>query len=304
MNDIFKDIIDSEKWKNTTLIDKGWSKDKKYYIETINGEKLLLRLSDISEYETKKRDYELLKQLDEISVLMSRPLGFGLCNNSKTVYTIFTWIDGEDAEYIIPKLTVQEQYNIGIQAGKILKEVHQTKIAHNQLKWSQRFNKKVDRKIEAYESCSIKFEGSDYIIKYINENRYLLENRIQVFQHGDYHIGNMVLTKKGDLGIIDFNRLDFGDPWEEFNRITFCASISKHFASGRINGYFDNNVPDDFFRLLALYIGSNQLSSIPWAIPFGKKDVNFMLKQAKDVLEWYNDFKTYIPNWYVSGLEI
>jgi len=32
----------------------------------------------------------------------------------------------------------------------------------------------------------------------------------------------------------DFNRLDYGDPWEEFNRIVWCAGISKQFASGRI----------------------------------------------------------------------
>jgi aminoglycoside phosphotransferase (APT) family kinase protein len=170
----------------------------------------------------------------------------------------------------------------------------------NQSKWSEYFNKKIDRKIEKYKACPIKFEGSDYIINYINRNRYLLEDRPQVFQHGDYHIGNMILTKNGSVGIIDFNRLGFGDPWEEFNRITFCAGVSKFFASGRINGYFNNNIPDTFFRLLALYIGSNQLSSIPWAIPFGQEDINFMLKQANDVINWYNGFETHIPSWYIS----
>ncbi|TCT17195.1 aminoglycoside phosphotransferase (APT) family kinase protein [Natranaerovirga pectinivora] len=304
MNDKFKDITGSDNWKNIVLIDKGWSSDKKYYINTNNGEQFLLRLSNISEYHTKKDDYELLKQLDELPVIMSRPLAFDVCNDGNDVYTLFTWVDGKDAERIIPMLSDIEQYKIGVQAGEILRKIHETKVRHNLPEWSHRFNNKINRKIAAYEACSIKFEGSDSIINYINENRFLLENRPQVFQHGDYHIGNMTISEKGDLGIIDFNRLDFGDPWEEFNRITFCAGVSKFFASGRINGYFDNNVPDTFFRLLALYIGCNQLSSIPWAIPFGQDDINYMLKQAMNVLEWYKGFKTYIPSWYIFNNEI
>jgi aminoglycoside phosphotransferase (APT) family kinase protein len=296
----FKDIFDSEKIKNVQLINKGWSKDKKYRIEINSDKYFLLKISNITEYNTKKRDFELLKQIDEQSFLMSRPIEFGLFNQGKEVYTLFNWIEGEDAENIIPLLSDIEQYNIGICAGEILRKIHQVKIPIKQTPWSEYFNKKIDRNVKVYEACSIKFEGSDSIIEYINTNRRLLENRIQVLQHGDYHIGNMILTKNNDLGIIDFNRLDFGDPWEEFNRITFCSGVSKFFASGRINGYFDNDVPDMFFRLLALYIGSNQLSSIPWAIPFGEKDTKIMLQKAVEVLESFNGFETYIPNWYIS----
>ena len=67
-----------------------------------------------------------------------------------------------------------------------------------------------------------------------------------------------------------------------------------------MDGYFDNNVPPDFWRLLALYIGSNTLASVPWAIPFGEKEVRTMLRQAKDVLRWYDGFRTVIPHWYMD----
>ena len=45
------------------------------------------------------------------------------------------------------------------------------------------------------------------------------------------------------LYIIDFNRNDFGYPWEEFNRIVWCAQATPLFATGMVNGYFDNDVP-------------------------------------------------------------
>ena len=72
------------------------------------------------------------------------------------------------------------------------------------------------------------------------------------------------------------------------------------FASGIINGYFDNEVPLEFWKLLALYISSNMLSSIPWAIPFGEGEVDTMLNQAKDVLSWYNNMRNPVPTWYVK----
>lgn len=40
-------------------IDKGWSGDKKYYVENIKGQKFLLRVSDISEYEIKNQNLTL-----------------------------------------------------------------------------------------------------------------------------------------------------------------------------------------------------------------------------------------------------
>lgn len=43
-------------------IHKGWSGDKKFYIETKNSERLLLRISDISKYEEKKYEFALIKK--------------------------------------------------------------------------------------------------------------------------------------------------------------------------------------------------------------------------------------------------
>ena len=100
------------------------------------------------------------------------------------------------------------------------------------------------------------------------------------------------------LIIIDFNRFSFGDPWEEFNRIVWCAQKSPAFAKGMIDGYFDFAIPEEFWKLLALYISSNTLGSLPWAVPFGQKQVEIMMQQAEEVLEWFDDFKEIIPCWY------
>ncbi len=278
-------------------INKGWSCDKKYCITTAEGVKYLLRVTPEEKSTTRSDMFRMLQQVESLGVSMCKPVEFGKCDEG--VYTILTWVDGNDAEEIIPNLSDSDQYTYGFEAGRILKVIHSIPAPENQPDWETRFNTKIDHKIKMYNECPIKFDGAENIIAYIESNRHLLANRPQCFQHGDYHIGNMMI-ENNKLVIIDFDRYDFGDPWDEFNRIVWCAQSSPIFASGIINGYFDNEIPIEFWKLLALYISSNMLSSIPWAIPFGESEVNTMLNQAKDVLSWYNNMQNPVPTWYVK----
>lgn len=293
-----KDIPHYEDFVNIIPIEKGWSGDKKYYIETAHDEKLLLRISGISEYDRKKAEFEIMQKVCDTGAPSSVPVDFGVCGEGNSVYSLFTWIEGEDAERILPKLSREEQYNLGIDAGKLLTKLHAIPAPKEQEDWELRFNRKIDTKIRKYEECGIRFPGDSMILGYIEENRVLLAGRPQTFQHGDYHIGNMIVSPEGKIFVIDFNRFDFGDPWEEFNRIVWCAAASPAFAAGRIDGYFGGRPPEEFFRLLALYISSNTLSSIYWAIPFGQGEIDTMMKQAKNVIDWFDGMRDPVPRWY------
>ncbi|MBR3767637.1 MAG: phosphotransferase [Clostridia bacterium] len=277
-------------------INKGWSCDKKYCVTTADGTKYLLRVTPYDKSSNRENMFRMQQEVAKLGIPMCKPVDFGKCDEG--VYTLQTWIDGKDAEDVIPTLTDSEQYTFGLEAGRILKKIHSIPAPPDQPDWEIRFNKKMDRKIQMYNDCPIKFQGAEYIIDYIEANRHLLKNRPQTYQHGDYHIGNMMI-ENGKIVIIDFDRYDFGDPWEEFNRIVWCASAPL-FASGIVNGYFDDNVPTDFWKLLALYISSNMLSSIPWAIPFGDGEIQTMLNQAKDVLDWYDNMQNPVPSWYFN----
>ena len=280
-------------------INKGWSCDKKYCVTDDKGTKYLLRITPLEKSASREDMFRMQKEVTSLDIPMCQPVEMGRCEEG--VYILQTWIDGKDAEDIIPCLTDSEQYALGIEAGKILKKIHSIPAPEGQSDWEMRFNAKMDRKIKMYQECPIKFDGADKIIDYINKNRHLLAGRPQTFQHGDYHIGNMMI-ENGKIVIIDFDRYDFGDPWEEFNRIVWCAQKAPVFATGIVDGYFNNEVPIEFWKLLALYISSNMLSSIPWAIPFGDGEIRTMLEQAKDVLAWYDEMRNPIPTWYHRGI--
>lgn len=276
-------------------IRKGWSCDTKYCTVTADGTKYLLRVTPESKSASRADMFRMQQKAASLGIPMCHPIELGKCDEG--VYTIMTWINGVDAEDTVPNLTPSQQYSLGIEAGQILKKIHTIPAPDDQQQWEERFNAKIDRKIKMYNECPLKYENDDAIIEYINNNRHLLANRPQCYQHGDYHIGNMMI-ENGKIVIIDFDRYDFGDPWEEFNRIVWTAQISPLFASGMVDGYFDYNVPMEFWKLLALYISSNTLSSLPWAIPFGDKEIKTMINQANDILNWYDNMRFPVPSWY------
>lgn len=276
-------------------IHKGWSNDKKYCVIKDN-KKYLLRLSKIETYKSKSVEFVMMKKASALNIPMCQPLDFGILGNQ--VYMLQSWIEGNDFEEVIDQYSKHEQYDLGIKAGLILKKIHHIQAPEDIERWEVRYNRKIEQKIKNYQACPIKYKNGDLFLSYIQANRKLLDNRPQSYLHGDYHLGNFMIDNQKQLIIIDFNRSDFGDPWEEFNRIVWSAQRSWHFASGMVDGYFNDEVPLAFWKILLLYISTNTISSLPWAIAFGDDQVKIMEQQATDILKWYDNMKNVIPKWY------
>lgn len=284
---------------NKSPIVKGWSGDQKYCAVTADGTKYLLRVSSIDRLERKRREYEKMSEVSQLDIPMCLPVEFGICDEG--AYSIQSWIDGVDAEDAMMAMCPEQQYSYGLDAGRILASIHTIPAPANAPDWEIRFNAKIDRRIAMYENCELKYDsGGDLFLAYLTRNRHLLKDRPQSYQHGDYHIGNMMIDSHGVLTIIDFDRDDFGDPWEEFNRVVWCAQTAPAFAAGMVDAYFGGNIPMEFWKLLAFYICSNTLGALPWAIPFGEGQIQVMRKQAAQVLEWYDGMKNVVPTWYRS----
>lgn len=298
MSKLYLDIPGSQDWEIVEPITKGWSGDLKYFVRTFEGQKLLLRLSDKSSLESERQVYHSLAALSPIDIISSKLLDSGLCNDQQHTYRLFTWVEGQAAAEVIKGLSPAEKYQLGIQAGQTLNKIHQIPAPSDRETWDEYFNRKIDRNINRYKNCGIKFEKAAKVIEYINEHRTLLVSRPQCLQHGDYHIGNMLVNSSGQLGIIDFNRLDFGDPWEEFNRFPWTASESTSFANGIIHGYFETEIPKVFLDLMALYIGSNLLGGFAWALEYGESEIQTISNQASEVMGWYSNFEKSTPNWF------
>lgn len=297
--DLFESIPEFKNWKEISQINKGWSTDEKFYVKDMKGEKFLIKLNGISEFDKKQSEFNAIKLISSSQINMSNPIDFGTCCNNQKVYMILTWIDGESAEEILPNLSEIEQYKLGIEAGTILRKIHSIPIESIIIECERIFRKKVETKILQYENCGIKVPNDKRFLEFIFKNIRYLNNINQTIRHGDYHVGNLIITQDRKIGVIDFNRFDFGDPWKEFNRLmTFSRKISISFAKGQIDGYFTNEVPDLFFKLSALYTAYDSLFSIISTIPFGEEDIKNTICFSKMIFDDYNGFDSYVPKWY------
>ena len=82
----------------------------------------------------------MMQKLAILNIPMCLPIEFGLCNDEKIVYSLQSFIDGDEAEKILPELSKEEQYKFGITAGEILKKIHSIEAPSNQELCSSRFN--------------------------------------------------------------------------------------------------------------------------------------------------------------------
>ncbi|MDD6467568.1 MAG: phosphotransferase [Erysipelotrichaceae bacterium] len=277
-------------------LDKGWSRDCKYVLTDIHQKKYVLRISDGSSYEKRKVQYEYLRKLETLDINCTKLLEFGMLSHSQ-VYMLFTWLEGKSAEEVIPTLPNQQAYELGVEAGKTLQLIHQIEVKQPENRWFQKYQEKIARKIQKIEECKCILPEKERIIHVIQTQMGLVKNQTYTFCHGDYHVGNMVIHE-GRIGIIDFDKCSIADPYDEFKPFCWNVFVSEWFETGLIHGYFDGQIPDDFFPILALYAAESLISHLPWAITFGEKEVQTAYRVIENVLKWYDDFRLVIPTWY------
>lgn len=299
---MYKELYDIPGFKNWRVIKKvneGWSSDLKFYIEDYEGNKLLLRVNDISNYDNKIKEFKFIKKCNVLDFSMSQALEIGICNNNSNVYMILTWVEGFPLNNVIGNLNKNEQYKLGMQAGKILNEIHSLELnpSDNLICYSKK-NKILDD-LFTYENSMNRVKGDKFAINFVKNNIKKINSADTVCRHGDYHVGNLVLTPLNTIGVIDFNRCGYGDRYEEFQRVqSFNVEASIPFSIGQIHGYFDGNPPLDFWNVLAVYVAYNSLGSIIWAEKFGQNDIDGMKKRCLNTFNDYSNFKEIVPKWY------
>lgn len=278
-------------------LNKGYSDDKKYCIIKKDDKKYFLKVSSISKLENKKLEFEILKKVSNLGIRTNKPVELYFDENE--IYQVYEWINGVDFIEKLKNFDLKKQFEFAKTAGKMLKSIHSIQDFNIDRDWKEYYFKKIERKVESYKKTGYKLKNEDFFINYIYQNLNLLKNRPIKLLHGDFHVGNFMLDENDNLVIIDFGRYDFGDPWRDFSRIIWSSKDYPYFSTVLINEYFDNNVPEQFWKNLLLYLSVNALASISWAILQDKEQTKIMENQAKYIIDSYDLDKSFIPNWYL-----
>ncbi|MBM6619431.1 aminoglycoside phosphotransferase family protein [Bacillus suaedaesalsae] len=293
-------LLDKYKIQDIVQIHKGFSNDEKYKVSLKDGTVLLVRVSSPDSYKRKKDEFDVLATVYRLGVTCSEPLHFHVLP-SGNICMVLGFIEGEDGEEALRKHSEDIQYKMGFEAGRQLKMMHSIPAPVDLQNWYEQKWKKHMSYYESYKTCGFVFEHAEDIQRFIEKNVDLLKNRPSTFQHDDFHPGNLIFHKGRYNGVIDFNRYDWGDPYHDFYKVgLFTTHVSVPFAVGQLHGYFDNSVPDEFWKIYTVYMGMSIFSSILWSLKQEPSLLNSMIGNLHQILKDHNQFTSHIPSWYVD----
>jgi len=285
--------------KELRIIEDGWSDDIKIVAEDVHSNKFVCRLSDIAQLFIKQKEFHYVQKLNKLTDMVPKVYEVGTLTDHNLCYIIYEYVEGVEAGPIINHYSEEEQVEFGRKAGKLLKIIHSIPV-RDKFDIYFKIKNKLEKKKIAYKIANIREEKHDLIVSYLDAHLELLKNRPTVFCHGDFHLGNMLINEAKELKIIDFNRCDLEDPYQDFNRmLCFGRRYSIPFTNGQINGYFDGEVPpEEFFNIISFYASIDIGFGYLWAMKFGEDEIKVHNELKNQLLNDFEDYRITIPRWY------
>ncbi|MBC1572094.1 phosphotransferase family protein [Listeria sp. FSL L7-1426] len=273
-------------------IKKGFSVDRKYQVD----ETYLVRVFSIDLLQERKQEFEIIRELSSQIPLVPKAYDFGTIGEEG--YMIIDYLRGEDAESGMSHLSNLEQFKAGFSAGELLRKIHELPLDIPVMNWFDFQAAKFNRKVQELKKLGVTAPFLTETEKFVLENIVRLKNRPICLQHGDFHPANIILDNKKFVGLIDFNRLEFGDPLFDLAKIGFFTTeVSIPFARGNILGYIDKEEVTDFWNLYALYTAMHITSSVNWAAKNESRNFKKLMNYAAKTAASHDNFQKLMPNW-------
>ena len=290
-------------------IPKGFSFERKYLLSCNDTKRYLLRIASLSGPGAllhKQAEFKVVRRLRNYSSLVPGAHAFGTSDDGSLCFMLLDFMEGTDGETALGGLATQDQYRLGVQAGRELRRLHAMPAPADLPDWSGAVRAKYARKAAAFDAQGLRLPGIDRarLSRYIRENIPCIRGAGRTFLHGDYHPANLIVRGGRLNGIIDFNRHDWGDPVHDFLKTAFFTrAISVPFSVGQIDGYHEGTVPSLFWKRYAVYCALTIVPDLLWAHDYARKsgspdEVRRSEARVRRVYADHEGFTTDIPGWY------
>lgn len=301
MEDIIRRIPFCKDVNSILTLDKGYSDDQKFVLDG----RYLIRLFPRETIQARQEEFNLIKYFKKASPYLPEAIEIHELEGTNYAYMILSYIPGQDGEEALKHLPESAQFGSGVLAGKELKKLHALQAPKEISPWYKRQGRKISNYIEAFGEVPISEEIKHMLINYIRSHEHLMKGRPNTFQHDDFHPANLIFEEGKFVGIIDFQRYDWGDPLYDLTKLGyFSVRSSIPFSVGVVEGYFSPSGPDEnFWRIYALYSAMHVVTAYVWGYRLGREHFRRLVKYSKDVIEDHNYFTSTIPNWYGSNWE-
>jgi len=104
-------------------------------------------------------------------------------------------------------------------------------------------------------------------------------------------------------GLIDFNELRYADQYHEHKYLRLDEVYRfPNFCKGIVDGYFDKNIPELFWKLTYLYNALYVMTCLPMPNSFTEEEIKFEIQGEVEAFEAYGEYKELIPKWYKDSI--
>ncbi len=281
---------------------KGLLRGNKYYVRNSAGKDMILILGDASMQYRMKDEIRWIKYFENYDIPTNRFLDFGVYDSGQRYYMMLSWIPGKDVQQLFRNESPQFCSLLGRKSGELLRRIHALP-----LNLEESYHATLSEEISA---CIAEYSGNDILLKkypametfirFLEDNKFnLADSGKQKLLHGDYHSGNIIFSED-NVSVIDWIYGTTGNPIEDFVRNVISAESNKYYASALIDGYYNNKIPEEFWRTLAIYTAIHELHITKYDFAAPRWSVSFVNHQHNLVLQEYRGMKTIVPSYYVK----
>ncbi|QNR21241.1 phosphotransferase [Exiguobacterium sp. Helios] len=279
-----------------TRLPTRYSASPKYTARDESGLSIL-HTAPLTSFRQKEREFEILRQLKQDGLPVPEPLDLNQLPEGSVCYSRYRFLTGSTIQDCVP-LGRAGEYRLGQETGRLLNQIHRYE-GPLATKWAVRCRAKHNRYVALYQQEALPLTGDQAILSFIEQNIGWIADRPNRLQHDDVHLANLITDGEHLVGIIDFSNHDSGDPWHDFVKMgLFQVENSIPFAVGQVNGYFEGNVPKQFWNVYSVYLAMACFSSIVWTSRHAPEEMEQMRGRLEHVLSDHQRFERVIPEWY------
>ena len=278
------------------FINEGFSTDVKWGVDN----RYLLRISPTTTVSQLEKQALLTNTVHAIDPRIPYVHDVGI--HKGHAYMILDYIAGENGEVILPTRGEEVKYRIGQQVGQTLRNMHSIPAPTDSPTWEERWTERVERLAPRYEEIAAQNKRYLRVLSFVQEHLHLLKGRPSHIQHYDFHPGNILIQHDQFTGLIDMQKITYGDPVNEFYKMEyFNVPVSIAYSRGVLDGYHNNHpIPKSFWALHRLYAAIHILSAEVWANEIGLDQQEKFKKYTVFTMDQFDDFKLLIPKWYTE----
>ncbi len=194
------------------------------------------------------------------------------------------------------------QYAQGKRTGRLLRAFHSGPLSVRQRKKASDRQSKLLERLALYISSMPHFNGDEAAVKLISSRFGHYDCNRPCMRFGQLRHDRIYV--KGDLSIVFLpsSTLGPGDASEDFALMEcMSAGIFPIFCAGVVDGYFQGEIPADFFSDLALQSALYALWKCGKYASASPKAFKLMQREFDRIAADFSLFKESIPLWYVAG---